>query len=82
MRSVMTTSALFVAAALMVGACAPRVDPEAERAQVLVERPLHALADRLFRLEPSWRIDEKGRGLFLSRPRLDLVVVGRPSLGG
>ena len=58
------------------------VCPEAERAQVLVERPLHALADRLFRLEPSWRIDEKGRGLFLSRPRLDLVVVGRPSLGG
>ena len=55
------------------------VCPEAEEAQVLVDRPLRALVDRLFRLEPSWRLDEKGRGLFLSRPRLDLVVVGRPA---
>lgn len=55
--------------------------PEAEKAQGLVDRPLRALADRLFRLNPSWRLDEKGRGLFLSRPRLDVVVVGRPSEG-
>ena len=57
------------------------VCPEAEKAQGLVDRPLRALVDRLFRLEPSWRLDEKGRGLFLSRPRLDLVVVGRPAAG-
>ena len=57
------------------------VCPEAEKAQGLVDRPLRALADRLFRLEPSWRLDEKGRGLFLSRPRLDVVVVGRPGEG-
>jgi hypothetical protein len=53
--------------------------PDAEEAQRLVSRPLRALADRLFRLNPAWRLDEKGRGLFLSRPRLDLVVVGRPA---
>jgi hypothetical protein len=52
--------------------------PDAESAQGLVVRPLRALADRLFRLNPAWRVDEKGRGLFLSRPRLDLVVVGKP----
>lgn len=57
------------------------VCPEAEKAQGLVDRPLRALVDRLFRLEPSWRLDEKGRGLFLSQPRLDLVVVGRPTPG-
>lgn len=53
--------------------------PGAERAQGLVMRPLCALADRLFRLNPAWRLDEKGRGLFLSRPRVDFVVVGRPT---
>jgi hypothetical protein len=53
--------------------------PDAERAQGLLTRPLRALVDRLFRLNPAWRLDEKGRGLFLSRPRLDLVVVGRPA---
>jgi hypothetical protein len=55
------------------------VCPEAEKAQTLIDRPLRALVDRLFRLEPAWRIDETGRGLFLSQPRLDLVVVGRPA---
>jgi hypothetical protein len=55
------------------------VCPDAESAQAAVMRPLRALADRLFRLEPAYRLDEKGRGLFLSRPRLDLVVVGRPA---
>ena len=58
------------------------VCPDAGRAQGLVDRPLRALADRLFRLNPGWRLDEKGRGLFLSRPRLDVVVVGRPVTGG
>jgi len=51
-------------------------DPEPLKAQA--ERPLRALADRLFRLNPAWRLDEKGRGLFMGRARLDMVVVGRP----
>jgi hypothetical protein len=53
--------------------------PDAASAQGGVTRLLRALADRLFRWNPAWRLDEKGRGLFLSRPRLDLVVVGRPA---
>jgi hypothetical protein len=55
----------------MVVACA---DPEALKA--LAEPPLRALADRLFRLNAAWRLDEKGRGLFLGRARLDMIVVG------
>jgi hypothetical protein len=58
---------------VVVLACA-----DAEQAQGQVLRPLRALADRLFRLNPAWRLDEKGRGLFLSQPRVDFVVVGRP----
>ena len=42
--------------------------PDAERAQGEVLRPLRALADRLFRLNAAWRVDEKGRGLFFGRP--------------
>jgi len=52
--------------------------PDAASAEHQVTRPLRALADRLFRFNPAWRLDEKGRGIFLSRPRLDLVVVGKP----
>jgi hypothetical protein len=52
--------------------------PDAEKAQASALRPLRALADRLFRLNPAYRLDEGWRGLFLSRPRLDLVVIGRP----
>jgi hypothetical protein len=40
-------------------------------------RLLAALADRLLRLNPAWRLDERGRGLFAGRPRLDTVVIGR-----
>ena len=39
---------------------------------------LKVLADRLLRLEPSWRLDERGRGLFFGSPRLDTIVIGRP----
>ena len=39
---------------------------------------LKVLADRLLRLDPSWRLDERGRGLFFGSPRLDTVVIGRP----
>ncbi len=38
---------------------------------------LHLLVDRLLRLNPAWRVDEKGRGIFASRPRLDTVAIGR-----
>jgi len=51
--------------------------PEAARAQELTERPLRALADRLLRYNPTYRMDGKGRGFFFGSPRLDLVVVGR-----
>ena len=42
-------------------------------------RLLHALVDRLLRLDPAWRVDEKGRGLFFGSPRLDTVVIPRPA---
>ena len=58
---------------LLVVSC---VDAEALQAPIM--EPLKALVDRLFRLNPAWRLDEKGRGWFLVRPKLDLVVVGRP----
>jgi hypothetical protein len=54
------------------------VCPEAERLRDALRKPLEALADRLLRLDSSWRVDEKGRGLFFGRPRLDLVVIGGP----
>jgi hypothetical protein len=54
------------------------VCPEAERLRDELGKPLEALADRLLRLNSSWRVDEKGRGLFFGRPRLDLVVIGGP----
>jgi len=38
---------------------------------------LKALADRLLRYDESYRMDARGRGFFLGRPKLDLVVIGR-----
>lgn len=52
--------------------------PDAEAARERVRKPLEALVDRLLRHQPAWRVDERGRGFFFGRPRLDLVVVGRP----
>jgi hypothetical protein len=54
-------------------------DPEALKSQA--ERPLRALADRLFRYNAAFRLDEKGKGLFAGRARLDMIVIG-PSEGG
>jgi hypothetical protein len=54
-------------------------DPEALKEQA--ERPLRALADRLFRYNAAFRLDEKGRGIFLGRARLDLIVIGRAGSG-
>ena len=51
--------------------------PEAAPFEEEVKRPLKALADRLFRYNSVWRLDERGRGLFLIRAKLDLVVVGK-----
>jgi hypothetical protein len=52
------------------------VCPDAEASRAEVRKPLEVLADRLLRLNASWRVDEKGRGLFFGRPRLDVVVIG------
>jgi len=51
--------------------------PDAEAVRDAVMRPLRALADRLFRFNETWRLDERGRGFFLGSARLDVVVVGR-----
>ena len=48
---------------------------EAEPLKEASRQPLAVLADRLLRFNPSWRLDERGRGFFFGRPRLDLVVV-------
>lgn len=50
---------------------------DAEAIQHSGSRPLHALVDRLLRMEPTWRLDASGRGLFMGRPRLDIVIAGR-----
>jgi hypothetical protein len=50
--------------------------PDAEQSRGTVFDLLKALADRLLRYEPRWRLDAQGRGLFLGRPRLDVVAVG------
>jgi len=52
--------------------------PDAQRVETDSAELLRALVDRLLRLNPGWRIDEKGRGIFASRPRLDTVAIGRP----
>jgi hypothetical protein len=56
--------------------------PEAEPLREHLMRPLKILADRLFRLDSSYRLDEQGRGLFFGAARLDLVVVGRDGARG
>ena len=37
---------------------------------------LKVLTDRLLRYNETYRLDPQGRGLFIGRPRLDIVVVG------
>lgn len=56
--------------------------PDAAALEAEAERPLKALADRLFRVNAAWRVDERGRGLFLGRARLDTVVIGGAGAGG
>src|SRR5688500_14132617 len=50
--------------------------PDAEALKAEVDPPLRALVDRLLRWKPAYRLDVQGRGLFVGRPRLDLIVVG------
>jgi hypothetical protein len=57
----------------VVVACS-EAEPLKEKAGEL----LRVLTDRLLRFNAAWRVDQKGRGLFFGRPKLDLVVVGRP----
>jgi hypothetical protein len=52
--------------------------PDAKRLEDDSGELLRALVDRLLRLNPGWRTDEKGRGVFFGRPRLDTVAIGRP----
>ena len=51
--------------------------PDAKRLEDESGKLLRSLADRLLRLNPAWRLDEKGRGLFFGSPRLDTVVISR-----
>jgi hypothetical protein len=55
----------------VVAACA-----DAERARHDALELLKVMADRLLRYDPKYRLDEKGRGLFLGRARIDLIAVG------
>ena len=50
--------------------------PDAEQAREAAFEVLKVMADRLLRLDPKYRLDEKGRGLFLGRARIDLIAVG------
>ena len=52
--------------------------PDARRVEAESGKLLNVLVDRLLRLNAAWRLDEKGRGLFAGRPRLDTVAIGRP----
>lgn len=54
---------------------------DVEAAQESILPGVGALADSLLRLEPKYRLDEQGRGLFFGAPRLDLVLVSPPAEG-
>ena len=53
--------------------------PDPEALEKEAGRLLKVLVDRMIRYNAAWRADEKGRGLFFSRPRLDTVVVPLPA---
>jgi hypothetical protein len=65
---------VFVNGRVAVVVACPEPEPLREEAG----RILKVLVDRLIRYNTAWRADERGRGLFFSRPRLDTVVVPRP----
>jgi hypothetical protein len=49
--------------------------PSAEASREPITKALHALVDRLLRWRSAWRLDERGRGLFFGRPKLQFVTV-------
>lgn len=51
--------------------------PDAEALREPAQRLLKALSDRLFRYEPTYRLNAEGKGFFGGRARLDVVVVAR-----
>jgi len=51
--------------------------PDAEAMREPSQRLLKALSDRLFRYEPTYRLDAQGKGFFGGRAQLDVVVVAR-----
>ena len=50
--------------------------PDAKRVEAESGKLLKVLVDRLLRLNPAWRLDESGRGLFAGRPKLETVAIG------
>jgi len=51
--------------------------PDAESLKQQASRLLLVLADRLLRYNSAWRMDQRGRGFFFGRPKLDMLVIGR-----
>jgi hypothetical protein len=51
--------------------------PDAEALRQPAQRLLKAISDRLFRYEPTYRLDAQGKGFFGGRAQLDVVVVAR-----
>jgi len=51
---------------------------DAKRLESESGKLLKVLVDRLLRLNPGWRLDERGRGLFGGRPKLETVAIGPP----
>ena len=56
--------------------------PDAEALKAHADPPLKAMVDRLLRWKPAYRLDPQGRGIFVGRPRLDVIVVGAHDDGG
>ena len=53
--------------------------PDAEPLREGALSHLTILADRLLRFDERYRVDRQGRGFFMGRPKLDIVVVGAHS---
>jgi len=54
------------------------VCPDGEALRAQAEVPLRALADRLLRFNHTYRMGPGGRGFFVGRARLEVVVASRP----
>lgn len=53
------------------------VCPDSEALKEGSDELLRVWVDRVFRFDERYRFDPRGRGLFLGRPRLDIVAVGK-----